>query len=63
MWNRCLLYPVQNRVGSLTNFSANRGLEEAAIAYDTLSEFGEHAEISWSPVMLTIDKPFSAGCP
>ena len=46
MWNRCLLYPVQNSVGSLTDFSANRGLAEAAIAYDAPSEFEVYARIS-----------------
>jgi hypothetical protein len=54
------LYPVQNSVGSLTAFSVNKGLQEAAIAYDTSSEFG----ISWSPAILTmVLRLFFAGCP
>lgn len=36
-WNRYLLYPVQNNVGSLTDFSDNRELTETAIAYNTPS--------------------------
>jgi hypothetical protein len=46
MWNCCLLYPIQNSVGSLADFSANRGLVEAAIAYDTPSESEGYVRIS-----------------
>jgi hypothetical protein len=58
------LYPVQNSVGSLTAFSANKGLEEAAIAYDTSSESGDGTGVSWSSAILTtVFRLFFAGCP
>ena len=34
MWDCCLPYPVQNSVGFLTDFLANRVLGETTISYD-----------------------------
>jgi len=58
------LYPVQNSVGSLTAFSANKGLEEAAIAYNTPNEFEKYTRIPWIRAVLTmVFRLFFDGCP
>jgi hypothetical protein len=58
-WNCYLPYPLQNSVGSLTDFLDNRELTEAAIAYNTPSKSG----IFGKPDTLTMVRLFFAGCP